>query len=85
MSYFKDCLEIVTMICFLFFMYRKTYKPYIKEVKEDKPPKEKKRLKYFRRFHIPYRGKAKILEYDKQWGYIDSAWNEVQKPKKKSK
>lgn len=84
MSYFKDCLEIVTMICFIFYMYKKTFKPYIKEVKKkEKPQKKRKRIKYLHRFHVPYKGKAKIIQYDKKTAYIESAWNEVQKPKKK--
>lgn len=84
MSYFKDCLEIVTMICFLAYMYRKTFKPYIKEVKQvEKPKKKKKRLKYLRRFRVPYKGKTEIIQYDKKSAYIESVWNEIQKPKKK--
>ncbi len=84
MSYIKDCLEIVTMICFLIYMYRKAYKPYIKEVKQaDESPKKKKRLKYLHRIRIPYRGKTEIIKYDKKSAYIESAWNEIQKPRKK--
>lgn len=83
MSYIKDCLEIACMIGFLIFLYRKTYKPYIREVrKEEAPPRKKKRLKYLRRLRVPYRGKTQIIQYDKTHGYIESAWNEIEKPKK---
>jgi hypothetical protein len=87
MAQAKDCLEIITMICFLYYIYRKTFKPYIKEVKQEKEqkPKKRKRLKYLRRIHLPYKGQAKIYKYDKQYGYINSAWDEVEKPKKKQK
>lgn len=84
MSQLKDCLEIITMAGFLIFMLKKLTIPNIKEVKpQEEKPKKKKRLKYFRRFHIPYRGETKMYTYDKKHGYIESAWEEVQKPKKK--
>lgn len=83
MQQFKDCLEIITMACFLIYMYKKMKAPSIKEIK-PKPQKQKKKkhLKYFRRFHIPYRGKTKIYTYNQKHGYINSAWEEIEKPKK---
>lgn len=77
---FKNLLEIITMIGFLIFMVQKFKKPSIKEVKPKYvKPRKKKRLKYFRRFRIPFRGKAKIYEYDKKHAYIESIWEEVNK------
>lgn len=86
MQQLKDILEIITMTCFLIYMYKKFTIPNLKEVKpKEEKPKKKKRLKYFRRFHIPYRGKTKIYTYDQKHGYINSAWEEVQKSKKNKK
>lgn len=78
-------LEILLTICFLFMLYSRTHRPRLKEVKPPKPEKQgrKKRLKYLRRLRIPYRGKAQIIKFDKTSAYIESAWNEIQKPRKK--
>lgn len=84
MQIIKDCLEIITMCCFIYFLYTKTKRPKLKTVEEEvKKPKKKKRYKYLRRFRIPYVGKTEILQFDQKHGYIESAWNEIQKPKKK--
>lgn len=86
MQQVKDCLEIITMICFLIFMFKKLAIPSLKEVKsKEERPKKKKRLKYFHRFHIPYRGKTTMYKYDQKHGYINSAWEEVEKPKRSKK
>lgn len=79
----KDIFEIIAIICFLIALYQKNRKPRLKVVETKMPKPKKKRKKYFRRIHIPYRGKTEILQYDQKHQYIESAWNEVQKPKKK--
>lgn len=79
----KDIFEIIAVICFLFVLYQKNRKPKFKIVKPKIQKPKRKRKKYFRRLHIPYRGKTEILQYDPKHQYIESAWNEVQKPRKK--
>lgn len=82
---FKNCLEIIAVIAFLIFLFKQFSKPQIREVKSPKvktqyvKPKKRKRLKYFRRFRIPYRGKTKMYTYDKKHGYIESIWEELNK------
>ena len=86
MNYLEDSLRIITMLCFMYYMYKRFEPPKIREVKPEKENKsqKKKRPKYFRRIHLPYRGNAKIYKFtDKKHGYIESAWDEVQKPKKR--
>mgnify|MGYP001071021107 CR=1 FL=1 len=86
MQQLKDCLEIITMAWFLIFMFKQLVIPSFKEVKsKEEKPKKKRILKYFRRFHIPYRGKTIMYKYDKKYGYINSAWEEVEKPKRSKK
>ena len=83
---------ILIILCYVF-LYRKfCYKPKVKVVKASKIPKpeeirrqrkkERRIRKIKRKFKIPYRGNAEIIKYDKKLPYIESAWNEVQKPKK---
>ena len=81
----KDIFEIIAIICFLIALYQKNRKPRLKVVETKTPKPKKKRKKYFRRIRIPYpyRGKTEILQYDQKHQYIESAWNEIQKPKKK--
>ncbi len=86
MQQFKNCLEIITMACFLIFMFKQLAIPSLKEVKpKEEKPKKKRRLKYFRRLRIPYRGKTTMYKYDQKYGYINSAWEEVEKPKRSKK
>ena len=83
MSQFNEILEIVTIIGFWIYLYKKSRKPKLEIVETEKPVKKKKKPKYLRRFKLPYRGKTNIYNFDKKTGYIESAWNEVEKPKKK--
>ena len=85
-----DTLEIIALaaVC-IFLYYRFGRSPQIKAVKPVKIPttqeirkqrkKERRRRKLKRRFRIPYRGNAKIIEYSKTTPYIESAWNEVER------
>lgn len=88
-----DIANTILIILCCVFLYRKfCYKPKVKVVKTPKIPKpeeirrQKKKerciKKIKRKFKIPYRGNAEIIKYDKKLPYIESAWNEVQKPKK---
>ena len=72
------------MCCFIYFLYTKTRRPKLKAVeKEVQKPKKKRHYKYLKRFKIPYVGKTEIIQFDQKHGYIESVWNEIQKPKKK--
>lgn len=88
-----DIANAILIILCCVFLYRKfCYKPKVKVVKAPKIPKpeeirrqrkkERRIRKIKRKFKIPYRGNAEIIKYDKKLPYIESAWNEVQKPKK---
>ena len=79
---------ILTMFC-IFLYIRFGRKPKIKTVKVPdkksilKQKRKNRRIKKFKRFfRTQYKGKSEIIPYDKQHGYFDSAWNEIQKPKK---
>ena len=89
-----DIANAILIILCCVFLYRKfCYKSKLKVVKTPKIPtteeirrqhkKERRMRKIKRRFRIPYWGNAKIIKYDKTAPYIESAWNEIQKPKKK--
>jgi hypothetical protein len=83
----EDNLKIITIIVFLgvlYYMYCRTYIKLLKPKKQKmpKPKKKKHPFKYLRRIHLPYKGQAKIYKFDKQYGYINSAWDEIQKPRK---
>ena len=88
-----DIANAILIILCCVFLYRKfCYKPKVKVAKAPKIPKpeeirrqrkrERRIRKIKRKFKIPYRGNAEIIRYDKKLPYIESAWNEVQKPKK---
>lgn len=84
MQIIKDCLEIITICCLIYYLYTKIRRPKLKTVEEKvKKPKKKRHYKYLRRIRIPYVGKTKILQFDLKHGYIESVWNEIQKPRKK--
>lgn len=86
----KIYVEIAIFILFFIYLYKKfCWKPKIKIVKAPTPDdikkqhkKERRFRKIKRRFRIPYHGKTQITEFDKTKPYIESAWNEIQKPKK---
>ena len=88
-----DIANAILIILCCALLYRKfCYKPKVKIVKAPKIPrsevirwqkkKERRIRKIKRKFKIPYKGSAEIIKYDKKLPYIESAWNEVQKPKK---
>lgn len=85
-----DTARIILIVLCCVFLYKKfCYKPKMKVVRIPKPEdikqqrkKERKIRKIKRRFRIPYQGNAQVTEFDKTKPYIESAWNEVQKPKK---
>ena len=52
--------------------------PTTKEIRKQRK-KERRIRKLKRRFRLPYRGNAEIIEYSKTTPYIESAWNEVEK------
>lgn len=75
------------LIAFCIFLYIQfCYKQKIKTVKIPKTKqiykqkKRKRKIKKIKRlFRLPYRGKTKIIQYDKKQAYIESAWNELNK------
>lgn len=83
---------ILIILCCLYIYRKFCYKPKLKVVKTPKIPKpeeirrqrkkERRMRKIKRKFKIPYVGNTEIINYDKTTPYIESAWNEVQKPKK---
>lgn len=88
-----DIAKAILIILCCIFIYRKfCYRPKLKVVKTPKIPrpeeirrqrkKERHIRKIKRKFKIPYVGKTEIIKYDKTTPYIESAWNEIQKPKK---
>lgn len=86
----ENIIYIAALIVFCIFLYlRFGRKPKIKTVKVPdkksilKQKRKNRRLKKLKRiFRTPYKGKTEIIKYDKKHGYIDSAWEEVQKSKK---
>lgn len=88
-----EICEAILIILSCIFIYKKfVWKPKVKIVNEPVIPdpgkikkqrkRERKLRKIKRHFRLPYHGNAEIVEFDMQKPYIDSAWNEVQKPKK---
>lgn len=85
-----ELMEITVLAASCIFLYYQfAWRPGIKAVKPEKIPtvqeirkqrkKERRRRKLKRRFRLPYRGTAEIIEYSKTAPYIESAWNEVEK------
>lgn len=78
--------KIILIILCCIFLYKKfCYKPKVKVIKAPKPEeikqkrkKERSLRKIKRHFRIPYRGKTKIMKFDKTKPYIESAWNEIE-------
>lgn len=78
----RDIFEIIAIACFLIVLYLKYKKPKMKVVQSDSQKQAKKQKKHLK-LCLPFMGKAKIIQYnDKKHGYIESAWNEIEKPKK---
>lgn len=90
MEEFYELMEITVLVAACIFLYYQfAWRPGIKAVKPEKIPttkeirkqrkKERRIRKLKRRFRLPYRGNAEIIEYSKTTPYIESAWNEVEK------
>lgn len=85
-----ELLEITALAASCIFLYYQfAWRPRIKTAKSEKIPttkeirkqrkKERRIRKLKRRFRLPYRGNAEVIEYSKTAPYIESAWNEVEK------
>ena len=90
MEEFYELMEITVLVAACIFLYYQfAWRPGIKAVKPEKIPttkeirkqrkKERRIRKLKRRFRLPYRGNAEIIEYSKTTPYIESAWNEAEK------
>lgn len=83
-----DIIFIVIVIsAFMIFLYfRFCRKPKIKVVNAPthreilrQHKKDRRRRKIKRIFRIPYRGNARMYEFDKTAPYLDAAWEELKK------
>lgn len=75
---------ITVFMIFLYFKFCR--KPKVKVIKAPthkeviKQHKKARRIRKIKRiFKIPYKGNAKIYEYDKTTPYIDAVWEELKK------
>lgn len=82
----ENIFDIAIIILFCIFLYKLFYKkPKIKTIKAPttkeirKKKRHNRKIKRFKRvFHLPYRGKNELIEFDKKKPYIDSMWDEIE-------